>query len=186
MTFVQTLTTLMDAARNYYQTDRKLSFTDLTSMLKPAPNLLTNTDNFSGNGYLSDSNATISDQSYQGIKCYKLPANVHDQPYVGAVANLEAGNYVFSFFLYCSIDNAGNNAFDIDSQIHKAFAVEKGWHRYVIPFNTKDSATNIYVTNWVPADCLVAGYKLEKGERATPYLRADGTLVKAPEILLGG
>lgn len=160
MTSIQTLTTLMDAARNYYQTDRKLSFTDLTSMLKPAPNLLTNTDNFSGNGYLTKGNV--------------------------AVKNLEAGNYVFSFFLYCSIDNSGNDAFDVDSQIHKSFMIKKGWHRYVIPFNVKRQAANIYVTNWVPADCLIAGYKLEKGEMATPYLRADGTLVKAPEILFGG
>lgn len=52
--------------------------------------------------------------------------------------------------------------------------------------SSASAINSVEVTQWVPSDTLVAGYKLEAGNVSTPYLREDGVLVKAPEISVGG
>lgn len=185
MTLAEKLTIVMDAARGYYQTNRKLSLNDLIDLLKPMPNLLEGTDDFSGSQWTTKAGAVQSDQSFCGLACYSLPGKSN-----GAGVNdnreIKPGNYSFSFFLCGSAENTGKLAIDIAGQVHIPFAVRKGWHRYILPFNIQTAGSGIIVADWSSASSLIAGYKIEKGQTSSPYLRKDGTLVKAPEILLGG
>lgn len=130
MTVTQSLTSLMNAARNYYQVSRKLGIHDLTNLLRPAPNLLNGTDDFSNASFTFDDPKVVpTDTSFAGLKCYRLLANAGGY---GVTINrhFDPGTYVFSFFLHCGVDDAGNNAVDVvteaGKQLHQPFAVKKG------------------------------------------------------------
>lgn len=186
MTVSQILTTLMDAARDYYQVDRKLSISTLTNLLKPMPNLLEGTDDFSDSQFtVNQKGPTRSDQNFYGLACFRLIGGGHGS---GVTSNygIKPGNYSFSFFLYSDTDSTERDAVDIAEQIHVPFNAKKGWNRYVLPVTITKPCTGVVVCNWASAGRLIAGYKLENGKISTPYLRKDGMLVKAPEILLGG
>ena len=190
MTVAQSFTALMNAARDYYQVDRNLSVSALTELLKPNPNLLTGTDDFSNPDFAIDDHvASLSDKEYMGIKCYHISANAGGHG-VGIKVNLDPGPYTFSFFLNCS-DAKDKDAFDRDlsdgTQFHHAFPVKSGWNHYYLAFNSDKALTALRLSSWTTAESLLAGFKIESGSNVTPYLRKDGSLVKAPEVnILGG
>ena len=190
MTVTQSFTALMDAARNYYRVDRNLSVSDLTKLLKPNPNLLTGTDDFSDPDFAIDDHvASLSDKEYMGLKCYHISANAGGYG-VGINVNLGPGPYVFSFFLNCN-GTKDNDAFDRDlsdgTQVHHAFPVKSGWNRYYLSFNSDRALTSLRLSSWTSAESLLAGFKIEKGNDITPYISKAGILVKAPEVnIIGG
>lgn len=189
MTVTQSFTALMDAARNYYRVDRNLSVSALTKLLKPNPNLLTGTDDFSDPGFAIDDHvASLSDKEYMGLKCYHISANAGGYG-VGIKVNLDPGPYTFSFFLNCN-DNKDKDAFDRDlsdgTQMHHAFPVKSGWNRYYLSFVSNKALTKLRLSSWTSTESLLAGFKIELGNNVTPYLRKDGSLVKAPEVNILG
>lgn len=187
MNLNDTLAKMMGAARDYYQTDRKLSFADLTGLLKPAPNLLSNTDDFSGDKYTVSSDirvVTPGSIKYQGLSTYNYASNSNGRG-VTYHDNFNPGTYTFSFFMNLDGDpNGERDAFEAQPSSHIPFYIKSGWHRYVIPFTVDSSFSSVQVCLWTSVGGSFAGYKLEHGNVATPYLRKDGVLVKAPEIIV--
>ena len=187
MNLNDTLAKMMGAARDCYQTDRKLSFADLTGLLKPAPNLLSNTDDFSGDWFVTDGSNVIKpgNKEFQGLKTYTYKENSGGRG-VSYAKDFDSGNYTFSLFIYYDGDGSQRDALDVRPLLHIPFNLRKGWNRYVFPFNVEKKFNSILPSFWTATGGMFAGYKLERGSVATPYLRKDGVLVKAPEIIVGG
>lgn len=187
MTLNSSLTSLMDAARKYYQINRKLDLNTLTSMLSPNENLIDNSDDFSGSNFVntSPSRVKLSSREFYGLTVYDHSAN-SDGHGIQWNNQIKAGSYVFSVFIYCDVDTTiGKNALDVSQIYHIPFSIKKGWNRYVIPFTINSDASSLLLATWVSSAISFAGYKLESGSVATPYLKSDGTLVKAPEVVVG-
>lgn len=189
MTLNSSLTDLMNAARDYYQVNQKLTINGLTHLLKPNINLIENSDDFSGDKYtVSSDNSDVTPGSikYQGLSTYNYASNSGGRG-VTYHDNFNPGTYTFSFFMNLDGDpNGERDAFEAQPISHIPFNIQSGWHRYVIPFTVDSSFSSVQVCFWTSVGGSFAGYKLEHGNVATPYLRKDGILVKAPEIILGG
>lgn len=188
MTLNSSLTSLMDAARSYYQVDRKLDLNTLTSMLSPNKNLIDNSDNFSGSNFVDTSSGRVklSSREFYGLTVYDSGGS--NGTGIQWNSQIKAGSYVFSVFIYCDVDNdaAERNALDVLPISHIPILIKRGWNRYVIPFTINSDASSLLLANWTSFAVSFAGYKLESGSVATPYLKSDGTLVKAPEVVVGG
>lgn len=187
MTVNETLTALMNAARSYYQVSRKLKVNDLTSLLSPNTNLVTNSDDFSGDEFVTDGSNVIKpgNKEFQGLKTYTYKDNSGGRG-VSYAKDFDSGNYTFSLFIYHDGDESQRDALDVQPLLHIPFNLKQGWNRYVIPFNVEKKFNSILPCFWTSKGGMFAGYKLERGSVATPYLRKDGVLVKAPEIIVGG
>ncbi len=188
MTLNSSLTSLMDAARKYYQVERKLDLNTLTSMLSPNENLIDNSDDFSGSNFVntSPSKVRLSSREFYGLTVYDHPATNPDGQGIQWNDQIKAGSYVFSVFIYCDVDTTPEkSALDVLQISHIPFSIKKGWNRYVIPFTINSDTSSLLLATWVNAAISFAGYKLESGHVATPYLKSDGTLVKAPEVVVG-
>lgn len=176
------LTSLMDTARKYFEVDNKLSIANLINLFNPNPNLLTGAKDFSGDWTINES--YHEDGTYKGMKVYKTT-----NPWSGIfqLYTCKAGKtYTFSFYAKeenntmnmnatAYIKKAGDNSNPFASITSQQFMLQPEWKRYSVTFTMNQDwelapriESNSSATSWR------CGYKLEEGSLATPLTELGG------------
>lgn len=161
-------------------------------------NLWTGTDDYTG--YWVNAAYTQSPSLYQGLTVYSDSASGGN---IAQPITLEPGKYTFSCFMKWEGTVDSNHTlkpslfisrFDDTTSALKGViydvslsdnSLSKDWCRFTFTFTlAKEEHVLIYISQgWGTAQgaLYLAGQKLEKGDKATPYVKMDGTTVTAPD-----
>lgn len=175
----------------------------LTEHALPVPhadksNLWTGTDDYTGSWVTAA--YTQSPSLYQGLTVYTGTASGGN---IAQPVTLEPGKYTFSCFMKWEGTVDSNHTlkpslfisrFDDTTSALKGViydvslsdnSLSKDWCRFTFTFTlAKEERVLIYISQgWGTAQgaLYLAGQKLEKGDKATPYVKMDGTTVTAPD-----
>lgn len=180
------LTSLMDTARKYFEVDNKLSIANLINLFNPNPNLISDTATWGGSNFdniIGNSNVSITGDTYRGLKVAKC-THAWDSPRFNF--DIQKGKtYTFSTYAkgnnkqWCGIYTVETGSSEITNpnySYNKLFVTDK-WQRYSFTFTALATGTiHVRMEQSTNDDLYLAGYKLEEGSLATPL----------KELLMGG
>ena len=197
MSLSETMTSLMNSARKYFEVDNKLSIANLINLFNPNPNLINDTANWGDSNFvnINNSSVTLTNDYYKGLKVIHCTQAWNSPAFKFNIK--EGKTYTFStyvkgdqhqgFGIY--IVYTGNPQVTNPSYLYgPAYVVTKDWQRYSFTFTAmKDTTINVRLEQDVPANLYLAGYKLEEGSLATPLTELGG-VTKLPlfAFLKGG
>lgn len=152
MSVNDTMTSLMDAARQEYSLTHKISFAELTQLIKPNPNIAKGTDDYSGDTWGTYAVQDV-DQTFNGLSVKQLFGGAH----IGPVVTVEAGTYTYSFFVKASEKIGGFVAklrpYNIMTKQENASGdiwiagniSDKSWHHVSFTFNNVKAGSYIFI-----------------------------------------
>lgn len=193
----ETLTALMNGARNHFSLTQKLSISNLISLFNPNPNLLTGTKDFKGSweddtgnpGLWSKADIIHCENNSQNTVMKNTGVAWHG---LYQHTNLEKGTYTFSIDYYVNSDYPSNGtlaiyipspgvrgAYSLVDKPWLFFTPIKGkWARANHTFTVKQPFDSVCrIESNVPSYLYVSSYKLEKGDLATPWVPASSEKV---------
>lgn len=178
MTVGESLTSLMNASRSWFDCDQKLTVANLTSLLAPNSNLAVGSDD-----YLTGKWGTYASSKTNNNFKSLTAMDVFGGGHIGPVVDTKPGsNYTYSFFVKATT----TGEFQVkmrqwdrktDSETAKNVIVKRtisdtNWHRYSVTFTASSDCELFLAENW-PGHALIAGQKVEIGTIATPYISKE-------------
>lgn len=181
MSLSSTMTSLMDSARKHFEVTNKLSINNLINLFNPNPNLMPDAETF-GKGKWTNMPAYSHSADWNGLEVISGTSN---HAGVNCDYNVKAGEtYTFSIYAKASVANFGASfhiVYDFPQSawvvpVHdKAINIDTDWKRYSMTFTIKrDGQINPRVESDTPGTLYLAGYKLERGDLATPLQKVGG------------
>ena len=178
------LTALADSIRKIAGVKQALKLDDMAYLLKPRSNMLTGSDDFSGNW--NNVEWWKKESAWKGLTTY---SSIYQWSGINQDIAIKQGKtYTFSLFARAVNKEDQNAQFYIppstDPSVSEPFVrvgmhISTDWARYAITFTAKkDSEINARLEPNEKGYILqVCGLKLEEGEMATPYVNKDGNIV---------
>lgn len=192
----ETLTALMDKARNITGLTEKISVPRLVGLidhfdLRINPNLIA-IDDFGPHSPWRNGASYKAEPDWNGLKVVSATNTSTNRPIHSGInkrCTVESGKtYTFSIYAKASVENFGasfnltyghDDEATLDVANNYPITINKSWQRYSLTFTAQKGGTiNPRVESDTPGTLYLAGYKLEVGDLATPLQKVGG-VVKA-------
>lgn len=183
MSLNDTMTSLMDSARKHFDINSKLSLGNLIQLFNPNPNLIEGAENWSNAGFSNINNDTIliTTDIYKGLKVVQCKRSWSSPNFTFQVQKGET----YTFSTYAKGDNnqavgiynvlTGSNQITSPGYADYRLNVNEKWQRFSFTFTAIEAGTiHSRMEQASNNNLYLAGYKLEKGNLATPILKMGG------------